>query len=259
MLFRETLVVSVTRKLEFPPQSPILDHNQRVLTRHHEELRPDPELLERDLGHHREPASRGVPLPQRPVLGYDLDEALVLEANPAVLSRLGGGLSQIEGGGGDERAVHVLERVQRDAVLREHGEERVGRIVDDGGGEQTASSGDERRRAAVGFLRRNEAEFEDGALRAGDVDGRIGVNIHVVEVFGRGIFEKLLPERGEVEVGVCEEEEGDLEFGVFGGEVRECVGGAGERGGAVEEGEVVELVGERDWDGRVTWREETRG
>ena len=68
-----------------------------------------------------------------------------------------------------------------------------------------------------------------------------------------------MPERGEVEVGVCEEEEGDLEFGVFGGEVRECVGGAGERGGAVEEGEVVELVGERDWDGRVTWREETRG
>ena len=70
--------------------------------------------------------------------------------------------------------------MQRDAVLRQHGEERVGRIVDDGGGEQTASSGDERRRAAVGFLRRNEAEFEDGALRAGDVDGRIGVNIHVV-------------------------------------------------------------------------------
>ena len=55
-----------------------------------------------------------------------------------------------------------------------------------------------------------------------------------------------------MEVGVGEEEESDLEFGVFGGEVRECVGGAGERGGAVEEGEVVELVGERDWDGRVT-------
>ena len=58
-------------------------------------------------------------------------------------------------------------------------------------------------------------EFEDGALRAGDVDGRISVDIHVVEVFGRGILEKLLLERGEVEVGVGEEEESDLEFGVF--------------------------------------------
>ena len=58
-------------------------------------------------------------------------------------------------------------------------------------------------------------EFEDGARKAGDVDGRIGVDIHVVEVFGRGILENLLPERGEVEVRVSEEEESDLEFGVF--------------------------------------------
>ena len=58
-------------------------------------------------------------------------------------------------------------------------------------------------------------EFKDGAIRAGDIDGRIGVDIHVVEVFGRGILENLLPERGEVEVGVDEEEESDLEFGVF--------------------------------------------
>ena len=58
-------------------------------------------------------------------------------------------------------------------------------------------------------------EFEDGARKAGDVDGRIGMDIHVVEVFGRGILEKLLPERGEVEVKVDEEEESDLEFGVF--------------------------------------------
>ena len=41
------------------------------------------------------------------------------------------------------------------------------------------------------------------------------MDIHVIEVFGRGILEKLLPERGEVEVGVGEEEESDLEFGVF--------------------------------------------
>ena len=58
-------------------------------------------------------------------------------------------------------------------------------------------------------------EFEDGARKAGDVDGRIDMDIHVVEVFGRGILEKLLPERGVVEVEVDEEEESDLEFGVF--------------------------------------------
>ena len=58
-------------------------------------------------------------------------------------------------------------------------------------------------------------EFEDDALRASDVDGRIGLDIHVVEVFGRGILEKLLPKKGEVEVEVGEEEERNLEFGVF--------------------------------------------
>ena len=50
---------------------------------------------------------------------------------------------------------------------------------------------------------------------AGDVDKRIGVDKHVVEVVEMGILEKLLPKRGKVEVGVGEEEESDLEFGVF--------------------------------------------
>ena len=139
-----------------------------------------------------------------------------------------------------------------DAELRQHNEERVGQIVDDGSGEQTTRRRDERRQVAVGFFHRNEAKFEDGALRVGEVDGRISVDIDVVEVFGRAILEKLLPERGKVEVGVSEEEESDLEFGVFGGKVGECVGWVGERGGAVEEEEVIELVEERDWDGRVT-------
>ena len=49
----------------------------------------------------------------------------------------------------------------------------------------------------------------------GDVDGRIGVDIHVVEVFERGILEKMLPKRGKVEVEVGEEEESNLKFGVF--------------------------------------------
>ena len=41
------------------------------------------------------------------------------------------------------------------------------------------------------------------------------MDIHIVKVFGRGILEKLLLERGEVEVKVGEEEESDLKFGVF--------------------------------------------
>ena len=49
----------------------------------------------------------------------------------------------------------------------------------------------------------------------GDVDRRIGVDIHVVEDFGRGILEELLLEMGEVGVEVGEEEESNLEFGVF--------------------------------------------
>ena len=58
-------------------------------------------------------------------------------------------------------------------------------------------------------------EFEDNALRVGDVNRRIGVDKHVVEDFRRGILEKLLPEMGEVEVEVGEEEESNLKFGVF--------------------------------------------
>ena len=138
---------------------------------------------------------------------------------------------------------------ERSSMMAKNGEECVGRIVDDRGGEQTVHCGDERRRAAVGFFRRNEAEFEDDAFRAGDIDGRISVDVDIIEVFGKGILEKLLLERGEVEVRVGEEEESDLEFRVFGGEVGECVG---ERGGAIEEREIVELVGEMDWNGRVT-------
>ena len=41
------------------------------------------------------------------------------------------------------------------------------------------------------------------------------MDIHVVEAFGRGILEKLLLERGKMEVEVGEEEESDLEFRVF--------------------------------------------
>lgn len=56
-----------------------------------------------------------------------------------------------------------------------------------------------------------------------------------------GRVEEDLPERGEVEVRVGEEEEGDLEGGVSGADMD---GGCGVGGGTAEEGEVVEIVGE---------------
>ena len=71
-----------------------------------------------------------------------------------------------------------------------------------------------------------------------------------------------------MEVGVCEEEEGDFEGRVFlGGEVegsRRLVGGAGwvvvgEGEGAVEEGGVVEFVGGGNGGREVAGREDAGG
>jgi hypothetical protein len=96
-----------------------------------------------------------------------------------------------------------------------------------------------------------------------DLDGGVGVNVDVVEIDGGSVGEEFSPEGGEVEVRVGEEEEGDLGGGVggadagFGGGERwVAVGGIGS-GGLAEEGEVVELVGERDWD--VARREDAWG
>lgn len=99
--------------------------------------------------------------------------------------------------------------------------------------------------------------MEDTAgTRASDVDGRIGVDVYVEEIRVWGGLEEVVPERGKVEVGVGEEEEGDLELGIAaGGEAREFVGG----GGAVQEGEVIELVGGGNGDGTLGRREEARG
>lgn len=76
--------------------------------------------------------------------------------------------------------------------------------------------------------------------------------------------EEEFPERGEVEIGVGEEEEGDFGLRVGSAEAGDGVvvvvveerRGGGE-GGAAEEGEVVELVGEGDLD--VFGREESGG
>lgn len=69
MLLREAIVVPVTRKLEFSPESPVLDHSKRVAASEYEKLRSDPEFLEGDLGHHCEPAPRGVAPPESSLHG----------------------------------------------------------------------------------------------------------------------------------------------------------------------------------------------
>lgn len=91
-----------------------------------------------------------------------------------------------------------------------------------------------------------------------DVYEGVRVDVDVVEGFGV-CGEESVPDRGEVEVGVGEEEEGDLELGVWvaGGEVGE--GGRG--GGGGEEGLVGDFVGDWDeglggWGGEDMWGDE---
>lgn len=100
----------------------------------------------------------------------------------------------------------------------------------------------------MGAFSGDKPALEDagGGAEAG---GGVGVDVDVEEVVVA--VEEALPEGGEGDVGVGEEEEGD--FGCWGGRRR---GGGGERRPA-EEGEVVELVGEGDGD--VARREDSRG
>lgn len=74
-----------------------------------------------------------------------------------------------------------------------------------------------------------------------------------VELVCRSIGEEDFPERSKVEIGIGEEEKGDFGFRVCGAEAGL---GGGERsvrrrdgGGFAEEGEVVEVVRERDGEG----------
>lgn len=76
--------------------------------------------------------------------------------------------------------------------------------------------------------------------------------VYVVEVIVVFALEEELPKGSEVEIGVGEKEEGDFRFGVGGSEA-----GDGGESGATEEGEVVELVRERDLE--VFGREDSGG
>lgn len=265
MLFRVAFVFSVTRHSELSPERAILEHHERVMARKEEKLRSDPELIKWNLRHHREASSGGVPLPEIGGFGDDLDEALVadLESHASQLGivGVGSGAGQVEGGGEEEGMVDVSKRVEGDAVLGEDGEEHVGRVVDDGGGEEAARGGDQGGGGAVGALGGDEAVVEDGAGGKSDVGRGVGMDVNIVKI-GVGFGEEAGPERGEVEVGVGEEEEGDFGLGGFGieGEVGE--GGFGSVRvrveGAGEEDLVVEFVGGGNGDGGVGGGEEAR-
>lgn len=86
------------------------------------------------------------------------------------------------------------------------------------------------------------------------------MDIDVVKGFV--VLKEEFPKRSKMEICVGEEKECDFGFGIGGAKAGD--GGAateGREGGAAEEGEVVELVGERDFDvfGREnTWDEEEK-
>lgn len=107
-----------------------------------------------------------------------------------------------------------------DTELGKDSEVSVGGIIKYSGGQEAAHGGDQSGRRTVGtFGMLNELVFEN-TIWASDIYRGIGMDIDIVEIFIR--FKELFPQRSEVEIGVGEEKEGDLELGVFGGgEVRE--------------------------------------
>ena len=116
--------------------------------------------------------------------------------------------------------VDVSERMKRDTVLGEDSEVGIGGVVKECGGYQPTCSGDEGRRGAISSLRLNESSLENAGGGVRDIDGWIGMDINVVQI-GRAPVEESIPKRSEMEVGVGEEEKGDLQFRIFGGKVRE--------------------------------------
>lgn len=111
-------------------------------------------------------------------------------------------------------------------MLGNQGEVGVGWIVEHRGGEEAAGGGDEGGGRSLSPLRRDDFALED-AFEWGDFDIGVGVDVNVV-VFESDIGEEALPERGEMELGVGEEEEGDFGAAEAGGEMGF---GGGEAGG----------------------------
>lgn len=150
--------------------------------------------------------------------------------------------------------------MERNTVLRKEGEVGIGGIVDDGGGEEAASGRDERRRRPLRLLRRDESVGEYAARRI-DLHGRIGVDVDIVHVLILRFAEENFPKGAELEVGVGEEEEGDLggrgETGLGRGTGPMLPGRIRLGNGFLKQGEVVELIGEGDWE--LVRREDSGG
>lgn len=149
-------------------------------------------------------------------------------------------------------------------MLGDQREVSIRGVVEHRGGEEAARGGDESRGRSLSSPRRDDLPFKN-AFEGRNVDERVGVDVDVV-VFAGDIGEESLPQRGELERRVSEEEEGDFGAAAGGGEVGFGGGevglAAGEIGGVhgdgfVEEREVVELIGEGDGD--LAWRQESRG
>ncbi|KAG9445270.1 hypothetical protein H6P81_016610 [Aristolochia fimbriata] len=203
VLFRVAGLPLPARESEFLPEPAVPDDQQGVIPGQDEELGPHPETGEGHLREHHIVPSGGVPLPQPRFVREDFDEAEVppppepplVSPLPALSDgprpRLGGNKRghQVLG---EEGVVDEAEGVERDAMLGEECEEGVGGVVEEGGGEEAARGGDERRGGPL--------DVEEALVAA----------------------EEAVPQGGEGEVGVGEEEEGDL-----GGR-----GGGGGRGGS---------------------------
>lgn len=145
VLFRVTRVEIQARKLELLPVLLVLDDHQGVLSVQREELRSDPESLERDFGEHDVVAARVVPVEQVRVVRDYLDEAPVVREDREGL--FGSFVVTVEGVV-EEEVVDVVEGVDWDAMLRDEGEVKVQRVVEDGLGDEPTRGGDERGRRA---------------------------------------------------------------------------------------------------------------
>ena len=144
VFFRVTRVEIQARKLELLPILLIFDDHQGVLSVQREELRSDPESLERDFGEHDVVAARVVPVEQVRVVRDYLDEALVVRENQEWLF----GPSVPVEGVVEEEVVDVVEGVDWDTMLRDECEVKVQRVVEEGLRDEPTRGGDERGRRA---------------------------------------------------------------------------------------------------------------
>lgn len=124
--------------------------------------------------------------------------------------------------------------MKRNTILRQESEIRISRIINHGGGDEAARGRDKRGRPTKSPLGNNKSP-KKRAGRAGNVDGRVGMNINIVEIWVIG--EESSPKGSKMEVGISEEQERNLQFRVGGREMRESrwVVGIRSGGGAIEE------------------------